>query len=146
MSARQVALPVAVAACLAGAFSVLQSFAPVFLGRPVGIGISTIVFAGTVLTFVLNPGLVLGIAYWASSGADVPTEWSAFAGWTFVAAIAGYLAGGGLGLVAVTSFGDLSLTGNLRLYYNVAFTALFGGIRATLAGVAGASVGHFQRA
>lgn len=146
MSARQVALPVAVVTCVAGAFRILQSFAPVLLDSRISLGLSAFVFAGTFVSFLLNPGVVLAIAYRASDTVDIPREWSSIAAWAFVAAVVGYLVGGSLGIGLVAFLRDISPTGRLGLLVNVGLTALFGGVRAALAGVAGASVGHFRRA
>lgn len=103
MSARQVALPVAVVTCVAGAFRILQSFAPVLLDSRISLGLSAFVFAGTFVSFLLNPGVVLAIAYRASDTVDIPREWSSIAAWAFVAAVVGYLVGGSLGSVSSRS-------------------------------------------
>lgn len=144
MSARQVALPVAAITFLSGAFSILQTYYPAIAGPSFRLGVSAVVLVGTLFVFALNPGVVFGIGYWASGGADVPTNWSAFASWAFVAAVAGYLAGGLLGVGFVALVSEYPRLGSFNIYYNVAFTAVFGGVRAGLAGLAGASVGHFR--
>lgn len=145
MTARQVALPTAFVTLLAGFFSILQSYAPLLLQESFRPGLPILVLAGTFVSFLLNPGALLGVAYWASGGTDVPNEWTAFAAWTFVPAVAGYLAGGVAGLALVSLATDHALlSGNPGVYVNVLMLATFGGIRAALAGVAGASVGHFR--
>lgn len=145
MSARQVALPTAIVTIVAGAFSILQAYAPLLLRETWLPGLSVIVLLGTTLNFLLNPGVILGVAYWASGGADVPRKWSLFGAWTFAAAVIGYFVGGAIGL-GIASLGSdhALLSGNPGVYLNVGMTALFGGVRAALAGVAGASIGHFR--